>query len=266
MQAVASDTHLKDLRELYDQAEANIRSLKALGVEPVSYGAMLSSVLLSKLPSDLRLIVRRKVSAEDLNMEAILETFEQELTACERANNSVTHSTRRHQAHGHSSTSAFLATTSSSPICAYCEQSHSPTNCTAVTEVEACKKILRKCGRCFNCLCKNHLFCNCRSKSSCRNCQGKHYTSICDRESGFKEEKGTTEFQPPKLNSGAEPFPLPEKISLTACSSPEGTVLLPTACTVIYNPLKPHQRAEIRMLFDSGSQNSYVTERVRKSL
>ena len=32
--AVTSDNHLRDLRWLYDQSEANIRSLKALGVEP----------------------------------------------------------------------------------------------------------------------------------------------------------------------------------------------------------------------------------------
>ena len=59
--AVASDSHLRDLRRLYDQAEANIRSLKALGVETESYGAMLSSVLLNKLPPELRLIVSREI-------------------------------------------------------------------------------------------------------------------------------------------------------------------------------------------------------------
>lgn len=73
--AVTSDQHLRDLGRLYDQSEANIRSLKALGVEPESYGAMLSSVLLSKLPPELRLIVSRKVAAD------VLETFEQELRA-----------------------------------------------------------------------------------------------------------------------------------------------------------------------------------------
>ena len=61
--AVASDQHLRELRRLYDQSEANIRSLKALGVEPETYGAMLSSVLLSKLQPELRLIVSRKVAA-----------------------------------------------------------------------------------------------------------------------------------------------------------------------------------------------------------
>ena len=70
--AVTCDTHLRDLRRLYDQSEANIRSLKALGVEPESYGAMLSSVLLNKLPPDLRLIVSRKISADDLDMDSLL--------------------------------------------------------------------------------------------------------------------------------------------------------------------------------------------------
>jgi len=83
--AVTSDSHLRDLRRLYDQAEANIRSLKALGVEPESYGTMLSSVLLNKLPPDIRLIVSRKVSTDDLHMGSLLETFEQELIARERA-------------------------------------------------------------------------------------------------------------------------------------------------------------------------------------
>ena len=55
---------------------------------------MLSRILLSKLPPDLRLIVSRKVQADELNMQSILELFEQELLAWERANNSA-------QQHGH---------------------------------------------------------------------------------------------------------------------------------------------------------------------
>ena len=106
--AVTSDDHLRDLRRLYDRAEANIRSLKALGVEPESYGAMLSSVLLTKLPPDIRLIVSRKVSADDLDMDSLLETFEQELIARERANNSSSQPQRRVRNQGQPPTSAFV--------------------------------------------------------------------------------------------------------------------------------------------------------------
>ena len=39
-----------------------------------------------------------------------------------------------------------------------------------------------------------------------------------------------------------------------------------TARAVVYNPLKPKVTVEVRLLFDSGSQRSYMTERVMKLL
>ena len=72
-----------------------MRSLKALGVEPESYGAMLSSVLLSEVPPEIRLIVSRKVSTKNLDMDCLsLQMFEQELMAREGANNSVSQPSR----------------------------------------------------------------------------------------------------------------------------------------------------------------------------
>jgi hypothetical protein len=57
-------------------------------VEAASYGAMLSSVLLAKLPPDLRLIVSRDVSSDaKLSMENLLKLFEKEFIARERASN-----------------------------------------------------------------------------------------------------------------------------------------------------------------------------------
>ena len=83
MDAISSDQHVGDLRKLYDNTEAHVRSLKSLGIETASYGALLTPVLLAKLPPELRLIVSRKVSGTDLEMDALLETFEEELTARE---------------------------------------------------------------------------------------------------------------------------------------------------------------------------------------
>ena len=63
-----------------------------MGIEATSYGALLSPVL-SKLPPELRLIVSRKIPDSNLDMDALLATFE-ELTARVRAN---PQSTRRGQ-------------------------------------------------------------------------------------------------------------------------------------------------------------------------
>ena len=79
---MSSDNHLRDLRRLYDTTEPHIQNLKSLGVEATLYGAMLSSVLLTNLPPDLRLIVSRKVSSDDeITIENLLKLFEEELVA-----------------------------------------------------------------------------------------------------------------------------------------------------------------------------------------
>ena len=45
------------LRWLYDHVELHTSSLKSLGVESGSYGGLLASVLLNKLPKELQLLV-----------------------------------------------------------------------------------------------------------------------------------------------------------------------------------------------------------------
>lgn len=99
-EAVTTDNHLKELHNLYDTTESHIQSLKSLGVEAASYGAMLSSVLLTKLPPDLRLIVSRNVSFDaELSMKNLLKLC---VVARERASNpSTSHSQgRRSQERG----------------------------------------------------------------------------------------------------------------------------------------------------------------------
>ena len=88
VEAVSSDQNLRALRRLYDTTASHIRSLKSLGVDSISYGTLLSSVLLSKLTPDIHLIVSRKFASSDLDVDALLKA---ELGARERASDS-THS------------------------------------------------------------------------------------------------------------------------------------------------------------------------------
>ena len=84
MDPISSDRHLKDLCRMYDHTQSHVRSLWSQGIEAASYGALLSPVLLAKLPPALQLIVSRNVSSSNLDMDALLSTFEEELTARER--------------------------------------------------------------------------------------------------------------------------------------------------------------------------------------
>ena len=76
LDTVASQHNLKGLRHLFDIVESNVRGLRALGVPSDSYGGLLSSILINKLPPELRLIVSRELSEADWDLDKILRIIE----------------------------------------------------------------------------------------------------------------------------------------------------------------------------------------------
>ena len=90
LEAVTSILNLKRLRHLYDSVETRIRNLRSLGISSDSYGSLLASVLLNRLPPELRVIVTREITDEEWNLAKVMEIFQKELDACERAAVSTT--------------------------------------------------------------------------------------------------------------------------------------------------------------------------------
>ena len=128
---------LKAVRRLYDEVEANVRALSALGRKAEEYGGLLLPLMFHKIPEEIRLSICTKVSKENWNLEAVLEELKQELANRERSDYSaVTHSgdmsTKEDQKlppgkksvdKGSPSTSALMAAGSDGnqkPTCVYC--------------------------------------------------------------------------------------------------------------------------------------------------
>ena len=178
----------------------------ALGVNSESYGALLSSVLVTKLPDELRLIVSRQVGVGEWNFDAILEAVETEVRARECTLTRSGESRRpREQA-----TAAALLTTP--PSCTYCHQDHSSHTCTTVVDVSSRRQILKRAGRCFVCLHKGHLAHECHSGSKCHNCKGQHHSSLCTAKSGppVQADSGRpSSNQPALLNPDAPAYTPP---------------------------------------------------------
>ena len=83
--AVTNDHDVKALHRLYDDViESNVRSLKGLEAPAESYGRLLAPVIMSKLPSELRLILGHEMGDEDWNLEVILENLGKEVETRER--------------------------------------------------------------------------------------------------------------------------------------------------------------------------------------
>ena len=77
IEPVTSSRDLKALRKLHDVVESNVRGLSALGVDSASYGSLLLSVLLNKLPPDLQLMASRKFPEGDLDLTPLLKIIEE---------------------------------------------------------------------------------------------------------------------------------------------------------------------------------------------
>ena len=235
------------LRQLYDLIESQVRSLNSLGVSSNSYRSLLSSVVMSKLPQDLRLIVSREVK-DEWDLDRILEVFRSELEARERASGSNVHTTEQlsnkfpnSKGRKELPTDAALFTKESKPTCTYCRIDHASNACKTVTNVAARKDVLKRAGRCFICLRRNHISKDCTSKMKCFKCGQRHHVSICasDIGDGIRPLHGI-----PTVNGSPSPQGPPrESNGSTALYVNTSTpILLQTAKAVIYRPDQPTEK------------------------
>ena len=73
------------LRKLYNYVEIQVRCFLSQGVESASYGTLLPSVVMTKLPLEMRLIINRAVGeGGHLAVDDLMTLFERELRARER--------------------------------------------------------------------------------------------------------------------------------------------------------------------------------------
>ena len=260
---------LKGLRHLYDLVESNVRSVKALGVNSESYGALLSSVLVTKLPNELRLIVSRQAGEDEWNLDAILAAVETELRARECTLTCGGKSRRpREQA-----TTAALVTTAQSCCC--CHQAHSSNTCQTVTDVSSRRQLLRLAGRCFLRLRRGHLARDCRFGNKCYNCKGRHHASLCTTKTGQPapvESERLSSSRPAPLNPEAPAYAPPNQTDTSTETSgtlwtfSNNEVLLQTAEVSLFNPNSPEDCVKALVVLDTGSQRSYLTDRMKNLL
>ena len=120
------------------------------------------------------------------------------------------------------------------PSCVYCSSNeHVSHNCTKVLDIAARRAIIHRNGLCYNCTGSGHGASQCRSRG-CRNCDGKHHTSICDR---MKSTTGL--FQDSRVEK-----------SMSALMGHAST-LHPT----VQAKVGPET---VRVMFDSGAGSSYL--------
>ncbi|GFW51955.1 uncharacterized protein TNCV_1188861 [Trichonephila clavipes] len=259
---VRNPTDIVGLRNLYDRAETQIRSLESLGVKGESYSNLLTPILLKQIPSELVLEFNRSQKDEGFDLSALLQFLHLEIRSRERASqiNShklchysppsqnrtknkrllfprTTHEATPNRVHfrPHSFPTPLEKVELRSRKCLYCNKGHELDTCRSFDAHEK-REILRKKGCFFLCLSPGHRAMECVTGESCPICNGSHHFSICFRNRHDDDLS-------------------PKRDTDNVISTEVNSVLLQTCAALI--DVKNEQEV-VRLFLDNGSQRSFV--------
>ena len=141
------------------------------------------------------------------------------------------------------------------PRCVYCKELHYSASCEKVQNLVQRKEILMKERRSLKCLAPGQIASSCQNEKVCRHCkQGGHHQSStlspCDR-SGKKSNQPEGDIN---------------NTTTTNTVKKKGTVLLQRAKPSIAFNEDNWKSSHVRILFDNGSQRSYITSNVKSKL
>ena len=117
---------------------------------------------------------------------------------------------------------------------------------------------------CFNCLNGSHQADNCRSKNRCRQCQGKHHSSLCNSPIQRYSQGNPEPEKHPETPKNPETTSINAGFTTTVTDKPT-TVLLKTAVANIYAE-STNLQVRATVLFDEGAQRSFITENLVSKL
>ncbi|XP_068761945.1 uncharacterized protein [Montipora capricornis] len=258
---VASTSEVKRLRSLYDTVESHVRELESMEISSEMYGCFLTPTIMQKLPEEFRIAISRNLESETWDLKEILSEFHKELQLREQClvnPKYVRPSNSFQRGESLQSTSALHSESAknkqfSRVWCSFCNQNHQSSKCNVVTSAESRKQVLRKKGRCYLCLKSGHLSPNCKSSVKCFKCQGAHHAAICD---SFEH----TVSGPEQVEN------VPNVSTSLYVDQYRGSVLLQTATAEVVRPHNDSSPLNVRLVFDSCSQRSYVTQAVKENL
>ena len=262
--SVVHQPTVKQLWEFYDKLQIHIRSLQSLGIEGETYGVILTPVVLSRLPTELRMEWARSGENHESDLKHLMEFLEKEVQRRERSQVFVPEdpepiSVATGSALASSSSQRSSSSSSSRPGCAWCQGPHPIYRCPALVELSKAKRksTLMMAGYCIKCFHKPskdspHSFKNCKVR--CRKCNGNHDMFLCDTPNNNMQGTKKKDEQETKAN-----------IAATSSSDSPSSQSIPSA--VLLQTMQIYVEGEkgkfkVNALFDTGADRSYICNSV----
>ena len=263
-----SEGRTGQLRFIFDKISVHVRGLASLGIAADQYGSLLIPVIMSNLPSEIRLLVARKATYNVWKIDDLLKTIKSEVEAremSEMARSNVSEKPPNKKQGSLPTVGPFVVTKNGKDgegsfkvRCAFRHELHYSASCEKVTDRDSRLKLLRDSNRCFVCLKIGHHANMCDTTKKCRHCSGRHHQSICNNPSNNRQECNDKKV-PENRNSNKGPEGSDPPTTAAVTQTTKGSVLLQTARATVSNGSR---LVPARILFDTGGQRSYI----RKSL
>lgn len=254
-----------NLWNFYDKLISHVRSLDVLGISGKQYGVILTPLILSRLPQDIRIQWARVGESHESDLEYLLEFLQKELECRERSQTFSKEPVQK-EAHGisTSSTATALHTSSSKPVCGVCKRPGHPTQkCFRISKgpIQDRKAALFKARLCYKCLSSidGH---SCRQcTATCGLCHGGHHELLCEGTSAKKKsvQYSNVVVTNEEQSTGNVISNVTVASSVNSKTGVSSRVLLQIGRVPICCNSKSGSIDAV-VLFDTGSDRTYVTE------
>ena len=268
------ENKVSELRQLCDVIEIHTRNLQLFDICAQNYGPVLTSIILSKLPTEFKLEISRQMPDGKWDITKLMDVMKREVVSRERCvkEDKLGDDNFSDGLQGSAATLFSQSSQSNSQgrgrhgnkrrnyLCAFCEKPHQSKLCRTVSSVEERKAVVRRKNKCYICLKSNHVARDCYSKQPCRNCRGKHHEAICsqnDQDGGDNNPSENTTVNNPANHVVSSNNLINEGTS--KC------ILLQTAQAEVYD-VNCNNKALIRVIFDNCSQRSFLKDSLRRKL
>ena len=266
-------TNVTELMMFRDKLVAHIRSLAAMGIESEKFGVILTPIIVSRLPEEIRLEWSRDSEKKEADLDFLMEFLEKECKRRERCKSfgALTGGQKdkreRQRTHGSASALQTVSATDGGDKCGFCSKGHVSQNCYKYLKSPTPERQTKvnDARLCFKCLGRNHIAKNCNKV--CEHCKRGHHGTLCF---GIKR-KGPLDAENAEIHkidkSSTDDVTVRDSSTETDDAalfvSKSSVSVLPMATVKVRGTDKC---CTATLLFDSGSDRSYVSNALVKRL
>ena len=260
------------LWSLYDSLQSHVRCLESLGVSGDTYGVILTPLILSRLPQEIRMEWAREGEGRESDLAFLLDFLFREIKRRERSETfDKSHEMKNQRLNDQTkkpapSVATFHANScnQNKTQCGFCRKTnHASEQCYSIKGLngEELRGKVRDSRLCYICLGK-HFARDCYSKIKCKGCGGRHNSILCTK--GNPSVSASSDQSTPLRETQPQSQNQRNVVSYAHFENQNKTTVMQVVKAKLQS--KGGKIVEANVLFDGGSDLSFVTQDLVKKL